>query len=84
MKDEDRIREKVKEYIIRELIRDPDYPLGDNEGLITVGLMDSFALADFAVFVEREFGVYIPDPELTVEKMDTLNQMVARIMAGEH
>jgi acyl carrier protein len=80
--DEKMVRETLRAYITRELIRDPDYPLADDEGIITGGLMDSFALADFAVFVEREFGVYIPDPDLTVEKMDTLNQMVARVLQG--
>ncbi len=76
------VREKIRAYITRELIRDPDYDLDDDEGVITEGLMDSFALADFAVFVEQEFGVYIPDPDLTVDKMDTLSQMVARVMRG--
>ena len=84
MKNEGEVRERVKEYITQELIRDPDYPLGDDEGMITEGLMDSFGLADFAVFVEREFGVYIPDPELTIKKMNTVNQMVSRIMADHH
>jgi acyl carrier protein len=42
--------------------------------------MDSFSLAEFAVYVEGEYGVYIPDPDLTVSKMDTLDQMVARVM----
>jgi len=78
--DERIVREKIRAYITRELIRDPDYDLDDDEGIITEGLMDSFALADFAVFVEQEFGVYIPDPDLTVDKMDTLNQMVARVL----
>jgi acyl carrier protein len=67
-------------YITHELIRDANYPLSDDEGIISGGLMDSFALAEFAVFVEQEFGVYIPDPDLTVEKMDTLSRMVARVM----
>jgi acyl carrier protein len=31
------------------------------------------------VYVEREFGVYLPDAELTVANMDTLDQMVARV-----
>ena len=78
--DETTIREKVKAYITADLIRDPDYPLGGEEGIITGGMMDSFALAELAVFVENAFDVYIPDPDLTVEKMDTLNQIVARIM----
>ncbi len=78
--DEASVRQKMRAYITRELIRDANYPLSDDEGIITGGLMDSFALAEFAVFVEQEFGVYIPDPDLTVEKMDTLSRMVARVM----
>lgn len=78
--DEKTVRETLRAYITRELIRDEDYELADDEGIVTGGLMDSFALAEFAVFVESEFDVYIPDPDLTVAKMDTLNQMVARVM----
>ena len=80
--DEKTVREKLRAFITRELIRDADYDLADTEGIITGGLMDSFALAEFAVYVESEFGVYIPDPDLTVAKMDTLNQMAARVMRG--
>ena len=78
--DEQTIREKLRTYITRDLIRDASYKLTDTEGIITNGLMDSFALAELAVYVEGEFGVYIPDPDLTVEKMNTLDQMVARVM----
>ena len=75
------VRDKLRTYVIRELIRDPGYSLGDDEGMITGGLMDSFALADLAVFIEKEFDVYIPDPDLTVENMDTLDQIVSRVMS---
>ena len=80
--DQAAVRATLRAYITRELIRDAGYELADDEGVVTGGLMDSFALADFAVFVESEYGVYIPDPDLTVEKMDTLNLMVARVMRG--
>jgi acyl carrier protein len=76
------VREQLRAFITRELVRDADYYLTDSEGIITGGLMDSFALAEFAVYVESEFGVYIPDSDLTVAKMDTLDQMVARVMRG--
>jgi acyl carrier protein len=76
------VREQLRAFITRELVRDADYHLTDSEGIITGGLMDSFALAEFAVYVESEFGVYIPDSDLTVAKMDTLDQMVARVMRG--
>jgi acyl carrier protein len=77
--DIDTIKLKLKSFISEELIRDPQYPLADNEPLITGGLIDSFSLAQLAVFIEQAFGVFIPDTDLTVEKMDTLQQMVERI-----
>ena len=73
------VQEKLRMFITRELIRDADYALTDTEGIITGGLMDSFSLAELAVYVEKEFGVYIPDSDLTVAKMNTLSQMVARV-----
>ncbi|MFN2136272.1 MAG: acyl carrier protein [Candidatus Promineifilaceae bacterium] len=74
------VRAKLRAFITRDLIRDETYDLEDDEGIITGGLMDSFSLAEFGVFVEQEFDVYIPDADLTVEKMDTLDQMVARVL----
>jgi acyl carrier protein len=44
--------------------------------------MDSFALAELGVFVEEKYNIYIPDPDLTVANMNTLNQMVARVLQG--
>jgi acyl carrier protein len=76
------VREKLRLFIIQDLIRDDEYELKDDEGIITGGLMDSFALAEYAVFVESEFGLYIPDAELTVANMDSLDQMVARVLKG--
>jgi acyl carrier protein len=78
--EEAEVRAKIRAFIVRDLIRDEDYELEDDEGIITGGLMDSFALAEFGVFVDQEFDVYIPDADLTVAKMNTLDQMVARVI----
>ncbi len=80
--DEQAIRTKIRAFITRELIRDEEYPLEDGESLINDGLMDSFSLAELAVYVNDIVGVYIPDADLTVEKMDTLDQIMARVMQG--
>lgn len=80
--DETVVRQVLRQFITNDLIRDGDYDLKDDEGIISEGLMDSFALAELGVFIEQTFEVYIPDPDLTVAKMDTLNQMVARVMQG--
>ncbi len=79
---EQEVREKIRTFIVTELIRNPHYQLGDEEEIITKGLMDSFSLAELGVFVEDAFGVYIPDPDLTVSKMNTLDQMVDRVLQG--
>ena len=78
--DEPTIRRQMRAFILNELVREPDYPLREDEGIVSSGLMDSFALAELGVFVEDAFDVYIPDAELTVAKMDSLNQMVARVL----
>ncbi len=75
------IRQKLRDFICQELLNNPTYPLADQEPLITGGLMDSFSLAQVGVFVEQAFGVYLPDTDLTVEKMNTLGQMVQQIVA---
>ena len=81
--DENTIRQQLRDFILEDLIRDPDYDLEDDEGIVSSGLIDSFSLAQIGVFAEEAFGVYIPDPDLTVAKMDTLNRMVARILRGK-
>ena len=78
----DEVKTQLKKFIADELLNRADYPLGDDEPLVSGGWIDSFSLAQIGVFVEDAFDVYIPDPDLTVAKMDTLNQMVARVLKG--
>lgn len=74
------VKLKLRQFICEELVRNPAYPLGDDEPMISGGLIDSFSLAYISVFIENEFEVFIPDNELTVANMDTLNQMANRIL----
>lgn len=78
--DRSEIHDKIKAYLLNELIRMPSYALQDDEPLITGGLIGSFDLALYGVFVQETFGIYIPDVDLTVENLDTLTQMVDRVM----
>lgn len=71
------MKEPLRAYITSELIRDPNYPLQDDEALITGGLVDSFSLVQVALFIEENFGVHLEDFELTADNMDTLNAIVA-------
>lgn len=74
------IKTQLRDFITRELLNRSDYQLADDDALITGGLIDSFSLAQIGVFVEDAFGVYIPDTDLTVEQMDTLEQMAQKVI----
>jgi acyl carrier protein len=78
--DRNEIKEKLRPFVLKDMIRMPKYNLKDDEPLITGGLVDSFSLALFGVFAEETFGVNIPDPDLTVDNLNTLNQMIDRVL----
>jgi len=73
------IKQKLNAYIKAEIIKNPEYPLRDDEPLISGGLIDSFSMAHIAAFIEREIGVRIPDTDMTLDTMDSINRMTARI-----
>ena len=73
---------RLRTFICTELMQHPSYPLAADEPLMSGGLVDSFCVAHIGVFIETTWGVYIPDPELTVEAMDTLDRIAARVLQG--
>jgi acyl carrier protein len=46
-----------------------------DESLFVSGLLDSFALTDFVTGLEEEFGVTVPDSDLSARKFDTVNKV---------
>jgi acyl carrier protein len=54
---------------------------GADESLFASGLLDSFALTDFVSGLEEEFGVSIPDSDLSARRFDTLDKIAAYLSA---
>ena len=73
------IESKISEYIRTQVIKRPKFDLGNDDALISSGLIDSFHLVDLAVFVEETFGVWIEDTELNASTFDTITQLTALI-----
>lgn len=46
-----------------------------DESLFGSGLLDSFALPDFVSGLEQEFGVQVPDSDLSARKFDTIERV---------
>lgn len=75
------MREALRKFITAELMRDANYPIKDDEPLISGGLVDSFSLVELQIFIEQQFGIRIEDTELTTDAIDNINDIVALIEA---
>jgi len=71
--------EQFKRFIAEELLNDPSYVLDSDQSLIKGGIIDSFSLVQVGLFIEKTWKIKVPDRDLTVEKMDTIDQMVAYV-----
>ena len=71
--------EQLSTFIATTILKQPKRTIGDEESLISNGLIDSFSLMDLALFVEDTFGVRIEDTELNADTFDNLTQLAALI-----
>lgn len=71
----------LAKHIAEKILKQPNRTIGVDEALLSSGLIDSFSLIDFALFIEDTFGVRIDDTELNASTFDTLNQLAALIQS---
>jgi acyl carrier protein len=62
--------------LIRIVAKKDITPAAD-ESLFESGLLDSFALTDLVAAIEKEFGLTIPDSDLSPRKFETLERIEA-------
>ena len=71
--------EQLSTFIATTILKQPQRIIGNDESLISNGLIDSFSLMDLALFVEDTFGVRIEDTELNADTFDNLSQLTSLI-----
>jgi len=57
--------------IIQRVSKQP-VEIGPDESLFDSGLLDSFALPDMVTALENEFGIKVPDSDLTPRKFESI------------
>jgi acyl carrier protein len=57
--------------IIQKVSRQP-VQVAPDESLFDKGLLDSFALPDMVSAIENEFGIKVPDSDLTPRKFESI------------
>lgn len=66
--------------VVQKIAQKP-VPDDSEESLFESGLLDSFALPDVVSAIEEEFGIKVPDADLTPRKFDSIARMEAYIEA---
>ena len=70
----------ILDYIRKEYLdEDDDLELDVNTPLISGGIVDSFSMVSLLRFLERKYGVAIPDDEATPEAFDSVTSIVALV-----
>ncbi|MDD5066396.1 MAG: phosphopantetheine-binding protein [bacterium] len=69
----------IKTYLKKEIIKDKDIDIKNDEPLITSGLIDSFNLVKLAVFLEKTFKVKINNSKVAVKSMNTINDIAKTV-----
>jgi acyl carrier protein len=77
----DDIRDGLRGFLTKDILKDPSYLLEDDEALITSGLIDSFSLVDVALWVESTYGVKLQDNQLNSSTFDTITQLADLIQS---
>jgi D-alanine--poly(phosphoribitol) ligase subunit 2 len=57
--------------IVQRVSKQP-VEIGPDESLFDSGLLDSFALPDMVTALENEFGIKVPDSDLTPRKFESI------------
>jgi acyl carrier protein len=57
--------------IVQKIARKP-VDVGPDDSLFDSGLLDSFALPDMVSAIEDEFGIKVPDSDLTPRKFESI------------
>ncbi len=73
MIDDRSVRTAIAGYIRENfLYARPDYSLRDDARLLDEGIVDSMGAVELVAFLEDQFGVAIPDDEITEDNFGTI------------
>ncbi|OGC94723.1 MAG: hypothetical protein A2W25_16040 [candidate division Zixibacteria bacterium RBG_16_53_22] len=73
----DDMKKMVLDYVKREYLEeDDDREVTETTKLISGGIVDSFSMVSLKRFLEKKYGIRIPDADATPEAFDTVNTIV--------
>ena len=71
------MKEKIREFIVTDILMDETQQIGDSENLLITGILDSLALMRLVMHLEDTHDIEIPPQDITLEHFATLDTMAA-------
>ena len=76
------MKEMILEYIKKEYLDEgdaDDMTLDENTPLISSGIVDSFSMVSLKRFLEKKYGIMLPDEEATPQAFDTVTSIMTLV-----
>ena len=76
----DEMSKAVLDYVKREYLEEDDErELTETTPLISGGIVDSFSMVSLKRFIEKKYGIQIPDADASPEAFDTVKSIVVLV-----
>jgi acyl carrier protein len=62
----------LADYIKKEVIRNRNAHLDENEDLLGAGILDSLGILQLVAFIDESFGIEVPDEDVVYENFHSI------------
>ena len=79
------MKDMILDYVKKEYLDEDeaeDMVLDENTPLISSGIVDSFSMVSLKRFLEKKFGIIIPDEEASPQAFDTVSSIL--VLVNKH
>ena len=65
----------LMDFIKNDIMRNRNAKLSEDEDLLSSGILDSLGILQLVAFIEKSFGIRIPDEDVVFDNFQSLNAM---------
>ena len=75
---------RIRSYLIEHFPSARDRALGDDDHLLTNGILDSLGVLEVVGYLESEFGITVSDEDLLPEHFETVRRLARFVEAKQN
>jgi len=75
----DTLEYRIRTHITQNMLFAAAYPHADDASFLEEGIIDSMNVMQLILFVEEEFGLRVPDQDITPDNFDSVSRIAAYV-----